>query len=238
MAHIRGLSLFVAQAFFVREQHDIFLFVDTSRNILSLGEINRLWNIVNAVDILSFSQLVAQFYDRLFAHTIYNKVGTRIAQDATHQLVLPIVVVRNSAHRSLYTAKSHRHIRIDAFENLGVDDSRIFRATVVATIRAVCILATQTLVGSILIHHRVHAARRNTEKQAWLTQLLEVAEVAMPVGLRHNSHSIARSLKRATYHGSTERRVVYISICRKKDYIKFVPSTQFAFLLCGRKKIR
>ena len=143
----------------------------------------------------------------------------------------------DTAQRCLDASEHHRHIGIELFENLRIDDGRIFRAHVMTTVRAVCILGTQTACSGIFIHHRVHATWSDAEEQTRTTQFLEVAIVTMPVRLWHYGHTIACGLECASYHSSSKGRMVNIGVAREQDNIYFVPSSEIQLLLRRRQKI-
>lgn len=74
------------------------------------------------------------------------------------------------------------------------------------------IVVTQTAGGCVMVDHRVHRAGRYPEKQPWAAELLEVAQVVLPVGLRDYSDIVAVALEDAANDGSTESRMIYIGI--------------------------
>ena len=100
-----------------------------------------------------------------------------------------------------------------------------------ATIWTVGILGAQSTVGGILVHHRVHAAWGNAEEQARAAQLLEVAEVAVPVRLRNDGHAIACCLQRPSNDGGPEGWMVYIGVAREQD------NSSNSFFVVGRKSV-
>ncbi len=83
------------------------------------------------------------------------------------------------------------------------------------SVRAVGILGAQTAIGRVFIHHRVHTTRSDAEEETRSPQLLEIAEVAVPVGLWHDSHPIAGIFQYASDDGSPERRMVNVGIARE-----------------------
>ena len=105
-------------------------------------------------------------------------------------------------------------------------------------VRAVFIDGPQASVGRVLVYHRVHAARGYTEEEPRTPQLLEVAVVAVPVGLRHDGHAIACGFEATPHDGHAERRVIDVGITREQDDVELVPPLQCAFLLRRREEIR
>ena len=124
----------------------------------------------------------------------WRKVGSAFAEDALHQAVLPIVVVGEAAHARLDTSQHHGHVRIDLLQDACIDDRGILRALVVATVGRILVAGTEAAVGGVFVDHGVHGARRDAEEEARTTQLLEVAVVAVPVGLRDDGHSSVRPM--------------------------------------------
>ena len=151
-----------------------------------------------------FAHLPTEFNDWFLSHSVDYHVGTGVAQNALLQPVLPIIVMCEATKRRFNATENHRHIGEKLLENLRIDNRGILRAAVVATVRTISILRTKTFSGSVFVHHRVHATRCYAKEKIRTAELLEVAEVAMPVGLRHNRHSVARRFKRAPDYSSTE----------------------------------
>ena len=103
MAHVLSLSLLVVKALLMTVQDDVIL-LESARNVLFFAVESNLWHFVNLVHGLAFGEGVGKFHDRAFAHAVENEVGTRIAEDTLAQLILPVVVVADTAQRSLNTA--------------------------------------------------------------------------------------------------------------------------------------
>ena len=106
-----------------------------------------------------------------------------------------------------------------------------------AGVRTEGILAAHTAVGRVAVYHRVHGSRRYAEEEARATELLEVTEVAMPVGLRHDGYAIAVSLQDSSEDSRSEGWMIYVGITREEDDVQFVPSSEFALLLGCWEKI-
>ena len=75
-------------------EHDI-IFTDAARDIVLRREIDGLQDV--AGNLWALFQTTGQFYDRLFAHAVDEQVGSRIAEDALLQPILPVVVMGESA---------------------------------------------------------------------------------------------------------------------------------------------
>ena len=84
-----------------------------------------------------------------------------------------------------------------------------------------------------MVDHGVHGAGVDAKEEPWRAKFGEVAQIVSPVGLRDDGHTIAVSLKHASYHGGTHRRVVDVGIATEQDYVDVVPSQSFHLLARG-----
>ena len=211
MAHILCLTFLVVKTFLMAMQDDIVI-LESTRNVLFLTIENNLWHFVNLVHRFSFSKSVGKFYNRTFTHSIENKVGTRITENALAEFIFPIVIVTDTAQRSFDTAKSHRNIWEKFLQYLSIDDRRIVWTHVMARVWTECIFTSHTAIGSITIYHRVHGSWRNAKEQAWSSKLFKITEITMPVWLRHNGHTIAIGFKDSAKYSRTKGWMIYVGI--------------------------
>ena len=77
-------------------QDDVIV-LESARDVLLLAVESHLRHLVNLVHGLAFGECIGKFYDGAFAHTIEDEVGTRIAEDALAEFILPVVVVTDAA---------------------------------------------------------------------------------------------------------------------------------------------
>ena len=117
------------------------------------SQIDGLWDVGHSSDGEAIGHSLSQFDNGLFAHTVYNQVCGCVAENARAQLVLPIVVVRQSAQRGFYASQNDWNVGIELAKYLGIDDGGIFRPHVVPAVRTVGIFRAQAAVGSILVDH-------------------------------------------------------------------------------------
>ena len=237
MPEILSLRLLVAQAYIMRIKHNVTVGYAAGYVFLA-AKVNRLGYFTYSSYGPTLAQFVANGLDGLLAHTVNYHVGTRVAKYAALEAVLPIIIMREPPHRGLYASEDYRNVGIEAAQYLAVDYRWIFRPAVVPAVGAVCVFRAQAPVGRVLVNHRVHASRGYAKEQARTPQLLEVAVVTVPVGLRNNRHAQPLSLERAADYGRAERRMVDIRVGREQDYVKFVPSPQLRLLLCGWQPCR
>ena len=106
-----------------------------------------------------------------------------------------------------------------------------------AGIRTVGIVVAHAPVGRVAVDHRVHGTGRHSKEEPWASEFLEVAVVAMPVGLRYDRHFIALCLKEPADDSRAKRRMVDIGIAGKENHVELIPPAQLAFLAGGGKEV-
>ena len=219
-----GLCALAFQTCLMAVEHDVVV-GDAAGNLGFGTEVHRLWDVSGLCHAVAGAELATERCDGFLAHAVDDEVGTRRAEYAGHELVLPVVVVGETAHGGLDAAQHHGHIGVQLFEYLGVHDGGIVWAQAVAAVRTVGIVAPHAAVGGVAVDHRVHGSRRDSEKEARPPQFLEVAVVAVPVGLWYNGHSVTLGFQHTAYDGCTKRWVIHIGIAREEDDIQLVPSS-------------
>ena len=172
---------------------------------------------------------------RLFTHTIDKQVGTAVHENGRHQLVLPVVVMSQATHRRFDATDDNRHIGIELFENTAISDGTVVRTCAGFAFRRISIIGATTLRGRVMVNHRIHRAGRDRKIKTRTTELLEIAEVPVPVWLRHYRYAITRRFKYPTQHRCTKRRMVNIRIACEEDDVHFIPASQIRFLTGGRQ---
>ena len=142
-----------------------------------------------------------------------------------------------SSERGFYPSQHHRDVRIELFQYLRVDDGRVVGAQTVPAVGAVGIFVPQSSIGRVAVYHRVHGSRSDSEEEPGLSQFLEIAIIAMPIGLWHDGYLVPTGLDDAAYDGCSECRMVYVGIPREEDDVKLIPSSELAFLLGGGQEV-
>ena len=193
MSIVLGLGTFVVQASFVSMQHNIVI-LDFIGKLGNRRQINRLRNVVNVGNATASINILTKLKNGLCPRTIEYQIGLAVAKNARAQPILPIIIVCKAAHRGFDASQDDGNIGIQLLQNLRINNRWILGTAVMSTVGAIFIDGSQTPIGRIFVHHRIHAARRNTKKQPRPPQLFKITIVAMPIGLRHDGHAIARSL--------------------------------------------
>ena len=247
VAEVGGIFLLVGQAFLVGEKRDVViaetawdvgfrfqrhgLFHWEAAHNLAEG-VGRAVGLFAAVQEFVFKQM-AELSRWEFAHAIDNHVGLAVAEHTFAKALLPVVVVRDAAQRCLDSAEHHRHVGIELLEDLCVDHCWVFRSHVVSAVGTVGIFRTQPSRGGVFVHHGIHTSRCHRKEEAWPPQFLEVAEVAMPVGLRHDANAEALVFEQAADDGGAERRVVNVGVGREENDVGLFPASQVHFFAGG-----
>ena len=138
------------------------------------------------------------------------------------------------SHGGLHTTKHDGSVGEELSQDAGIDGGGIIGAETGLASSSVGVIAAQPFVGGVMVDHGVHVAGGNPEEKARSPQLLEVAEVVLPVGLRQNGHAQSFALEHTTDDRRTERRMVHVSVTVHDNDIHVVP-TQIVELLLGNR---
>ena len=127
--------------------------------------------------------------------------------------------MRNSTQGSLNATNQYGDIGVDLFQDFGINRSGIVGSETCLTPRRIRIVGTQTFVGGIVIHHRIHTASRYAKEIFWFAQFLEIPQIVLPVGLWNDGDFEALTLNNTPNHGSTEGRMVHVGIPRNQNNV-------------------
>ena len=84
-----------------------------------------------------------------------------------------------------------------------------------------------------MVYHGIHTPGGDTEEQARLAQLFEIAQVVTPVRLRHDGNLETFGLQHPTNYGSAKSRMIYVGIAREENHIQLVPASHFHLFFGG-----
>ena len=189
-------------------QHDVRLLDATWNRFARRIERNGLWNVndrpqgrggdecvasfvVCEVGMAAVEQVeatVREFQCGLFAHAVGDAVRSAIYKDTWAKAFLPVVIVHQPSHRCLDATENDWHVGVQSFENLGIDDCWVLGPQVMTAVGTVGVLRTQPARSRVFVDHRVHAPRCYSKPHAGSPQLLEVAQVTVPVWLGNNGN--------------------------------------------------
>ena len=143
----------------------------------------------------------------------------------------------NSSQRCLYASEDDRDIGINLFQDVAINYRGVIRTETSLASWSVSVVGTKAFVSCIMVHHRVHAACRDAEKQPRLAEFPEVAQVVTPVGLRDDAYFVAFLFKCASDNRRPERWMVDVRVAADKHDVELVPPAQVGFLLCYRQPL-
>ncbi len=143
----------------------------------------------------------------------------------------------NPTQRRLDATEDNRDVRINLFQNVAIDYRGVIRTETRLASRSVSVVGTKAFIGCVVVHHRVHASCRDTEKQARLAELTEIAQVVAPVRLRDNAYFVAFLFKCASDNCRSKRWMVDVRVAADEHNIELVPTAQVGFFLRYRKPL-
>ena len=193
-------------------------------DLFACGQEGHLRQFTQQVQVIAAAHRPCDFGHRLVAHAVNQQVGTALDQYRRLERIAPVVVVCGAPQRCFDAADDDRRIGIELLEDAGIDCHDIVGPETRFTPGRVGVVAAQPLVGRIMVHHRVHRSARDAEEEARPSQFAEVAQVVLPIGLRHDGYSQTFGFEQASDHRCAERRVVDVGVSREEDYVEFVPS--------------
>ena len=237
MAEVRGVFLLVFQADFMWNKFDGLAFEVGERRFFVLQE-EGLIDIGQLVDFLAALNGFGNLHHSEFAHAVHPDVGLGVDQDAGFQTVRPVVVVRHATQRSFDAANDDGYIGVELFQNVAIDHWSIVGTEARLAAWSVGIVAAQALVGGVVVHHRVHAARRHAKINSRLTELLEVTQVVAPVGLRDKRHTKAVVLQDPSDDRRPKRGMVDVGVARDEHDVHLVPTAQVGLFLRYREPVK
>ena len=126
------------------------------------------------------------------------------------------------------------HVGIELLEDVAINHRGAVGTEARLAAWCVGIVAAQAFVSRVVVHHRVHTARRHAEIDSRLAELLEVAQIIPPVGLRDKCHTETIVFQYPSDDSRSKRRVINVCIARDEDDVHFIPTAQVGFFFCYR----
>lgn len=157
------------------------------------------------------------------AHAVVEQVGGGVGEDAGEELIIPIVIMCQTAHGGLDACNDNGDVGVKLLENARIDVGGAVGAETSLATRGIGIVVTQTTGGSVVVYHAVHDTAVDPKEETWLPKLAKVAQVVAPVRLRDDGDTIACGFERAPDDGRAERGMVDIGIARDKHDVNRVP---------------
>ena len=82
-------------------------------------------------------------------------------------------------------------------------------------------------IGQVILDDRFYPGKDLYSDGAVEDELLEIAEITPPIGLRDDRYPQPHRFQRPSDHGGTKRRMVHIRVAAEQDHIQVVPAARF-----------
>ena len=158
-------------------------------------------------------------------------------ENGGHEAVLPVVVVGEATEAGFDATEDNGHVGEEFLEDACIDNGGVLRTEVMATVGGIGVFGTKTFVGSVFIHHRVHRPRGNAKEKTGTAEFLEVAVVAMPVGLGNDGNLQPFRLQNTPNHSHAKGGMVHVGIGGEEDDIGLFPAEAFEFFFGSREEV-
>ena len=159
---------------------------------------------------------------------VHQQIGLGVDQHRAAHFLRPVIEMRDAAQARLDAANDDGHIGIGFARALAVDDDTTIGPLAAFAFRGIGIIAADTPVRSVAIHHRIHVACTHAEKQFRPTQYLERIS-AVPVRLRDDANAEALRFQQAPDDGHAETGMIDVGITGDDDDVAFVPAERLHF---------
>ena len=97
----------------------------------------------------------------MFPHTVGDQIRPGIQKNGPLHLVRPVIIMRQSAQAGLNAADNDRRVLVGLPEQITIDNGRVIRPFSHHAARRKRIRRAPFLGHRIVIHHRIHIARRH-----------------------------------------------------------------------------
>ena len=202
------------------------------RDVVVVGQEGHLADAAQQLGVVAVVHGACDLLHHPLAHAVDEQVGARLDEHRGAQRVAPVVVVGQPPQRGLDAPHDHRHMGEEALEDARVDRHGVVGAEARAAAGRIGVVVAQPEVGRVVVDHRVHRSGRDAEEEARRTELGEVAQVVLPVGLGDDGDAVALGLEQAADDRGAEGRVVDVGVAREENDVEVIPSA-FADLFDG-----
>ena len=148
------------------------------------GSIGHLRKEVAGFNAFPLIEKAGYFQRGPLPHAIVEQVGGGVDKDAWEESVVPIVVVRQTAHAGLDTGDDDRHVGVYLLQYAAVDVCSPVGPEARLAAGGIGVVVAEAPRCGVVVHHAIHSAACNSEKESGLAEFAEVAQVVPPVGLR------------------------------------------------------
>ena len=161
----------------------------------------------------------------MLAHAVDEDVSARVEQYRTLELVLPVVVVGQTAQARLDAADNDGGILKPLADEVAVDrDGSVGTAPLLAT-GGIGVGVAAVLGHRIVVDHGVHVAGADEKAQARLAEHRDAGGVG-PIGLADNAHFVSVRVEYAADDGHAKARMVHVGVAADVDKVALVPTAR------------
>ena len=202
---------------------------------LNARRVGRLAHVADAAHFRQFRRIhavrhpVCAFDDARFAHAVHQQRRTGVHQNAVAHLVVPVVIVGETAEARFHAADENRHIAVRLPDSVAVDDGRAVGAHEAFAAGGVGIVVAALFRDGIVVDHAVNHARGHQKAKPGLAELLERGSI-LPRRQTEHCHAIACLLQNAADNCQPERRVIYIRVAADIHKVGRIPAARVAFV--------
>ena len=166
---------------------------------------------------------VTAIQNGVFTHAVKQQRGGAIHQDAAAYLVVPVIIVRKPAQRSLHPTDEHRYARICFVDAVAVHRDRAVGTQAGTSAGGVHVGIAPFAGYGIVVDHAVDDPGGNQETQLWPSKALERFRAVIFRQAEHR-HAVACGLQHPANDGVTEGGMIHICLAYGVDKIGRIPS--------------
>lgn len=161
----------------------------------------------------------------MLAHAVDEDVGARIEQYRTLELVLPVVVVGQTAQARLDAADDDGSVLERLTDEIAVDRDGTVGAVTFLAAGGIGVGVAAVLGHRIVVDHGVHVAGADEKAQARLAEHADAGGIG-PIGLADNAHLVTVRVEDAADDGHTKAGMVHVGIAADVDEVALVPAAR------------
>ncbi|EKE17280.1 MAG: hypothetical protein ACD_10C00530G0003 [uncultured bacterium] len=195
----------------------------------------RTAQVADFADFFALGQPVSQLDHSPLGIAKNQHVGFGVGQHGTAYLVRPVIVVGNPAQAGFNRTDDDIAAGTGFTAALGVNGDSVIRALVGFGIGRIGIVGACFTIRGVAIHHRIHVAGGDPEKQVRLAQTFEILG-RIPVRLADDADAETLRLEQAPDQRHAEAGMIDIGVAGDEDYVAGIPAQGLHFLTGHRQK--
>ncbi len=182
-------------------------------------------DIGDLVDGQSRVERVGDLDNRVLAHAVDEDVGARVEQYRALELVLPVVVVGQTAQARLDAADDDGSVLERLADEVAIDRDGSVGTVPLFAAGGVGVGVAAVLGHRIVVDHGVHVAGTDEKAQARLAEHRDAGGIG-PVGLADDTHLVAVRVKDAADDSHAKAGMVHVGVTADVDKVALVPAAR------------